>query len=120
MIHNGFGLGDFFCWVKDVDSNCTSIYTDFIILYSVSEVTALEMLVSSGVVLVVYCRIRTKVKLKRMHALIQKTCFLVSFHAVAFAVVSGVIFHLLLKKIFSLNQPHMFSVADNLIFPSFL
>ena len=53
-----------------------------------------------------------------MHTLIQKTCFLVSFQAIAFAVISvvfGVIFYFLLNKIFSPNQHFMFSV--DIIFP---
>ena len=118
FLHNGFGLGGFYCWIKDVDSNCTSYYTDLIVMYSVSEATSLEMLVSSGVVFTVYCRMRTKVKQKHMHTLIQKTCFLVSFHAVSFAIGSvafGVVFYLLLKGIFLPNQPLMFSVA--IVFP---
>ena len=121
LMHYGFGLGGFYCWIKDVDSsNCTGIYTDFIVMYSVSEATSLEMLVSSAVVFIVYCQMRTRVKLKHMHTLIQKTCFLVSFHAVAFSIVSvafGMIFYLLLRKIFTLNQPFMFSVA--IVFPIF-
>ena len=120
FMHYGFGLGGFYCWIKDVDRNCNSIYTDFIIMYSVSEATSLEMLVSSAAVFVAYFRMRTTVKRRHMHTLIQKTCFLISFHAVAFAVVTaafGVIFYLLQNKIFSLNQPFMFSVA--IAFPVF-
>ena len=120
FMHNGFGLGGFYCWIKDVDNNCTSYYADLIVMYSVSEATSLEMLVSSGVVFVVYCRMRTRVKRKHMHTLIQKTCFLVSFHAVAFAVVTvafGVVFYLLVNGIFAPNQSLMFSVA--IVFPIF-
>ena len=122
FMHNGFGLGGFYCWIKDVDNNCSTYYTDLIVMYSVSEATSLEMLVSSGAVFVVYCRMRTRVYVKRehMHTLIQKTCFLVSFHAVGFAVVTvafGVVFYLLVKKIFTPNQPLMFSVA--IVFPIF-
>ena len=120
FLHNGFGLGGFYCWMKYVDSNCTRYdYEDLIIIYSVSEATSLEMLISSGIVFVVYCRMHTKVKRKHMHTLIQKTCFLVSFHAVAFAVVTialGVVFYLF-KQIFTSNQPLMLSAA--IILPIF-
>ena len=57
---------------------------------------------------------RTRIKRKHIHTLIQKSCFLVGFHAVACAVVTaalGVAFCLSLNKIISLNQPFMFSVA---------
>ena len=116
--HYGFGLGAYNCWVKDVDSsnNCTRIYTDTIIMYAVLEAISLEMLVSSAVVFVVYCRMRARVERKHMHTLIQKTCILISFQAVAFAVVTaifGVAFYL---KIFSLNQSFMFAIA--ILFPA--
>ena len=120
FLHDGFGLGGFYCWIKYVDSNCTRYdYEDLIIIYSVSEATSLEMLISSGIVFVVYCRMHTKVKRKHIHTLIQKTCFLVSFHAVAFAVVTialGVVFYLF-KQIFTSNQPLMLSAA--IILPIF-
>ena len=118
FLHNGFGLGGFYCWIKAEDINCTSYFTDLIVMYSVSEATSLEMLVSSGVVFIVYCRMRTEVKQKHMHTLIQKTCFLVSFHAVSFAIGSvafGVVFYLLSNGIFLPNEPLMFSVA--IVFP---
>ena len=96
--HYGFGLGGYECWIKLVDSgNCTDNYTDIVITYSVLEAISLEMLLSSALVFIVYCRTRTRIKRKHIHTLIQKSCFLVGFHAVAFAVVTaalGVAFYL--------------------------
>jgi hypothetical protein len=113
FMHYGFGLGGYDCWIRNMDSrlNCTGVYTDLKILYSVFEAISLEMLVSSAVVFVVYFRMRTRVKRKHIHTLIQKTCFLVSFHAVAFSVFTaalGVAFYL---KIISVNQSLMISEA---------
>jgi hypothetical protein len=115
-MHYGFGLGGYDCWIKDVDSNCTSIYTDIIIIYTVSEAISLEMLVSSAVVFIVFCRMRTSLRVKRRHirTLIQKTCYLVGFYAVGFAVFTAafsVSSYLLHNKIISLNQHFMLSVA---------
>ena len=104
--HNGFGLEEFFCWIKDVDNNCTGIYTDYniIIMYSASEATLLEMLVSSAIVFVVYCRMHGGVERKHIHTLIRKICIiLVIFQAVGFAVATalfGLAFYL---EIFSLK-----------------
>ena len=53
-----------------------------------------------------------------MYTLIQKTYFLVSFHAVAFAVFSAA-FGAMFLKMFSINQPLMFSVADSVGFSVF-
>ena len=85
-MHYGFGLGTYKCWIKDMDNsnNCTHIYTDIIIVYAVSVAISLEMLASSAVVFVVYCQMHTRVKRKHIHTLIQKSCFLVSFHAIFF------------------------------------
>ena len=109
FLHNGFGLGGFYCWIKNVDSNCTKYNTDLIIMYAVLEATSVEMLVSSCIVFAVYCRIRTEVKRKQyVYTLVRKTCFLVSFHAVGFAVVTvtfGVVFY---HGIFVPNQSLMF------------
>ena len=67
FLHNGFGLGVFYCWIKDTDINCSNHYIDLIIMYSVSEVTSVEMLVASCVIFVVYCRIHTQVKKKALY-----------------------------------------------------
>ena len=115
-LHYGFGLGGYDCWIKLVagmDRNCTVIYTDIVTMYSVSEAISLEILVSSAVVFVVYCRMRTslRVQQKHIHTLIQKSCFLVSFHTVVFAVATvalSIKFCLLKNK---LNQPFVFSVT---------
>ena len=62
-------------------------------------------------------------KLKKKHyinSLIRKTCFLVSFHAVSFAVVTvafGVVFYLLIKNVFVPNPSLMLSVG--IVFPIF-
>ena len=51
-MHYGFGLGGYDCWIKDMDHsirNCTTIYTDIIIIYSVSKAISLEMLLSSAI-----------------------------------------------------------------------
>ena len=122
VVHNGFGLGGFYCWIKDMDINCNSHYTDLIIMYSVSEVTSLEMLVASGIIFAVYCRMRTRTHLRKQYVntLVQKTCFLVSFHAVGFAVVTvafGLVFYLLSTNVFVPDQSLMLSVA--IIFPIF-
>ena len=65
------------------------------------------MLVSSAIVFVVYCRMHGGVERKHIHTLIQKTCILVSFQVVGFAVATalfGLAFYL---EIFSLNQSFM-------------
>ena len=82
FMHYGYGLGGYDCWIKDMDHiNCTTIYTDIIItiIYSVSEAISLEMLASSATVFIVYCRMRTSLRVN-IHTLIQKTCYLVSFY----------------------------------------
>ena len=79
-------------------------------MYSVSEVTSVEMLVASCIVFVIYCRMHRQVQKQYVNTLIRKTCFLVSFHAVGFAVVTvafGVVFHLVVKNVFVPNQSLM-------------
>ena len=120
FLHNGFGLGGFYCWIKDTDINCSNDYTDLIIMYSVSEVISVEMLMASCFMFVVYCRMQTQVKQHYINSLIQKTCFLVSLHAVGFAIVTvafSVVFYLLVGNVFVPNQSLMFSVGT--IFPIF-
>ena len=120
FLHNGFGLGGFYCWIKDVEIDCGRNYEALIIMYSVSEVTSVEMLVASCVVFAIYYRMHTKVQKQYVNSLIRKTCCLVSFHGVGFAVVTvafGLVFYLLVKNVVVLNQSLLFSEA--IIFPFF-
>ena len=123
LIYSNFGFGGFYCWVKSTnDLNfCRSDYTGAIIIYSLYEIICVEMLAASSIIFIVYCRIRVQLQTTDpMKKLVHKTCFLASFHAVSFAIITGifsVFFYLMIEGVFIPNFATMFVIA--LLFPFF-
>ena len=79
------------------------------------------MLAASSIIFIVYCRIRVQLQTTDpMKKLVHKTCFLASFHAVSFAIITGifsVFFYLMIEGVFIPNFATMFVIA--LLFPFF-